>query len=137
MVSALINMMTRPAAKKESEKMIFVESLPSTVKFFVQHNFPGRSIAIAEKKITSKGTMYAVTLNDGVQIGFKENGSWEMVDCKMGALPTMLVPETVSTFMNAYYPGIPLVKIEKTANGYEVTLSNYVSLRFGQTQNVA
>ena len=137
MVSALIHMMTRPAAEKESSKMIFAESLPTTVKIFVQHHFPGRCIALVEKKTTSDGVMYMTTLNDGVQIEFSENGSWEMVDSKMGAMPATLVPDNVAAFMNAYYPSIPLVKIEKKGNGFVVTLSNYVSLRFDQIDKVA
>ena len=131
-------MMTRHTAEKESDKMIFPESLPTSAKFFVQRNFQNRSITLAEKVTTSKGTtMYIATLNDGIQIRFNENGSWEMIDCKMGAVPATLIPENVATFMNAYYPSTPLVKIEKTDTGYEVTLSNFASLKFTQTENVA
>ena len=137
MVSALINMMTRPAAKKESEKMFFAESLPLASKFFVQRNFPNRSIAFMEMKTSSKGAMYLVTLNDGIQINFNENGSWEMVDCKMEAVPSKLVPDMVSTFMDAHYSSIPLVKIEKKSYGFEATLSNYATLKFDTAEKVA
>lgn len=136
-VSAFIHMMTRPAAEKKSEKMIFVESLPMTAKIFVQRNFPNRSIAFAVKKNTSKGTMYSATLNDGIQVEFNENGSWVMVDCKMSAVPSTLVPASVASFMNAYYSRIPLVKMEKNDNGYEVTLSNYATLKFDKMEYVA
>ena len=67
----------------------------------------------------------------------KENGNWEKIDCKMGAVPATMVPCNVATFMKDYYPRIPIVKIEKTDNGYETTLSNFVSLKFNMAENVA
>ncbi|MBP5507793.1 MAG: PepSY-like domain-containing protein [Prevotella sp.] len=137
MVSNFIHRMTRPAAEKKREKLIFAESLPTETKYFLQRNFPGRSIAFAEMKTTSKSTTYVATLNDGIQISFNENGAWEKIDCKMGVVPAALVPSSVAAFMNAFYPGIPLVKIEKSDVGYEVTLSNFASLKFNHTENVA
>lgn len=137
MVSALIHMMTRPATGKKSDKKVLAKNLPMAARFFVQRNFPNRSIAFAEERLTPKGMMYVATLNDGIQVSFTENGSWEKVDCKMGAVPATVVPATVATYMNAFYPNIPMVKIEKTDDGYEVTLSNYVSLKFNNLEYVA
>ena len=137
MVSALIHRMTRPVVEKKSDKMIFADSLPTTIRFFLQRNFPGRSISLAEIKTINKGSMYVATLNDGIQVSFKENYTWAKIDCKMGAVPSALIPSSVAAFMNAFYPGVPLVKIEKTDVGYEATLSNFASLKFNQTENVA
>lgn len=137
MVSNFIHRMTRPAAEKKSEKKFFAEDLPKSVKYFVQRNFPGRSIAFANKKASLKGTSFVTVLNDGILIEFSENGNWEKIDCKMGAVPATMVPCNVAAFMNDYYPRVPIVKIEKTANGYETTLSNFVSLKFNMAENVA
>ena len=137
MVSNFIHRMTRPAAEKKSEKKFFAEDLPKSVKYFVQRNFPGRSIAFANKKASLKGTSFVTILNDGILIEFSENGNWEKIDCKMGAVPATMVPCNVAAFMNDYYPRVPIVKIEKTANGYETTLSNFVSLKFNMAENVA
>ena len=137
MVSNFIHRMTRPAAEKKSEKKFFAEDLPKSVKYFVQRNFPGRSIAFANKKTSLKGTSFVTVLNDGILIEFSENGNWVKIDCKMGAVPATMVPCNVAAFMNDYYPRVPIVKIEKTANGYETTLSNFVSLKFNMAENVA
>ena len=137
MVSNFIHRMTRPAAEKKSGKKFFAEDLPKSVKYFVQRNFPGRSIAFANKKASLKGTSFVTVLNDGILIEFSENGNWEKIDCKMGAVPATMVPCNVAAFMNDYYPRVPIVKIEKTANGYETTLSNFVSLKFNMAENVA
>ena len=137
MVSNFIHRMARPTAEKKSEKKFFAEDLPKSVKYFVQRNFPGRSIAFANKKASLKGTSFVTILNDGILIEFSENGNWEKIDCKMGAVPATMVPCNVAAFMNDYYPRVPIVKIEKTANGYETTLSNFVSLKFNMAENVA
>lgn len=137
MVSDFIHRMTRLAAEKKSEKRLFAEDLPKSVKYFVQRNFPGRSIAFVHKKSSLKGALFVVVLNDGILIEFTENGNWEKIDCKMGAVPATMVPCNVATFMKDYYPRVPIVKIEKTDNGYETTLSNFVSLKFNMAENVA
>ena len=136
-VSALIHRMTRPATEKMSEKAIFTENLPMEVKFFVMNNFPNKSIAFAAQRNTPTGKTYAATLNDGVQVVFSENGSWMMVDCNVDAVPATLVPTSIAAFMDAYYQNIPLVKIEKVADGYVVTLSNYATLKFKDVENAA
>ncbi len=136
-VSAFIKKMTRPATEKQSEKTIFAESLPLAARFFVQNNFPNRSIAFASETTTSVGTNFAATLNDGIQVEFNENGSWKTVDCNTDAVPATLVPSIISTFMDAYYHNVPLVKIEKVDDGYKVTLSNYATLKFKDVVNVA
>ncbi len=136
MVSSFINMMIRPVAEKNCAKIIFASHLPMAVKIFIENNFSG-SIAFAEKKTTSDGLKYGVTLSDGVRIEFNENGGWEMVDCKMGMVPAALVPVNVEAFMDAYYPTTPIVKIQKNSSGFEVTLSNYITLKINNLEYTA
>ncbi len=136
-VSTFIKMMTGTATEKKNEKMVFAKDLPMAIKLFVQRNFSCRSIAMAEMKSTAKGIVYVVYLNDGIQLVFNENGGWEMVDCKMGVIPTALVPANIISFMDVYYPCTPLVKMEKIDDGYEVTLSNYSTLQFDKMGYVA
>lgn len=137
MVSAFISKMIHTEKKENDVKMIFCSALPMAIKTFVMRHFPGRSIAFAEKLTGHDGIMYMTTLNDGIRLGFNANGSWEMVDCQMGAVPASLIPDSVVVFMNAYYPNVPVVKIEKNGTGYKVTLSNFVTLKFDKMENVA
>ena len=132
-VSTLIQKMTRPT----SEKMIFAENLPMTVKLFVQSTFPDKAIAYVEEKTTSNCTSYDICLNDGMQMRIKNDGSWELMESVSGTVPTTLVPQSVTDFMNKHYPGIPFYKIEKTGNDYKVTLSNCITLKFDQDVKAA
>ena len=136
-VYSFFQMMTRTTTENKSDKMILPNDLPMAVKIFVLHNFPSRSIAFAETRHTSKGMMYVVTLNDGIQAEFNENGSWKMVDCKMGAVPAALIPANIEAFMDDFYPCTPIVKMVKTDNGYEVTLSNYFTQKYSNVEYVA
>ncbi|MBO4607273.1 MAG: PepSY-like domain-containing protein [Prevotella sp.] len=136
MVSNFIKMMTRPAANK-SERMIFVENLPMIVKIFVATCFPNKSIAFAGIMTTSKGVMYTITLNDGTQVGFNENGSCVLVDCGMEAVPAGLIPTSVEAFVSFFHPNLFITKIEKCANGHEVALSNHVTLKVNDLKEVA
>lgn len=137
MVSALVKMITRTAAENKSEKMMFADNLPMAVKLFVTNNFPNKSIAFAGIMTTSKGVMYVTTLNDGTQVGFNGNGSCVLVDCGMEAVPAGLIPTSVEAFVSFFHPGLSITKVEKTANGHEVTLSNHVTMKVNDLKNVA
>ena len=136
-VYSFIQMMTRTTAENKSDKMILAKDLPMAVKVFVMHNFPSRIIAFAETRHTSKGMRYVVTLHDGIQAEFNENGRWVMVDCKLGAVPATLIPANIEAFMDDFYPCTPIVKMMKTDNGYEVTLSNFFTQKFSNVEYVA
>ena len=133
----LIKMMTRPAAENKSERMILADNLPMAVKLFVATYFPEKSIAFAGMMTTSKGVMYVTTLSDGTQAGFNENGSCVLVDCGMEAVPAGLIPTSVEAFVSFFHPGLSITKVEKTANGHEVTLSNHVTMKVNDLKNVA
>ena len=129
-VFSFVQMMTRTTTENKSGKMILAKNLPMAVKSFVQQNFPMRSIAFAETNHTSKGMTYVVTLNDGIQVEFNENGSWEKVDCKTWAIPANLIPTNIEAFMDDFYPCTYIVKMEKAGNGCLVTLSNLFTQKF-------
>ena len=44
---------------------IFANELPATVKAFVMMRFPELSIAFAEKSVSSSGTGFLFSMNDG------------------------------------------------------------------------
>ena len=106
--------------------------LPAAAQTFVQQNFPGKTIAYAEKDAEFMKTRYEVSLNDGTQIDFDKNGNWDKVDCHMVAVPAALVPAAIQQYVNATFAGTSVVKIDKERHGYDVELSNGVELKFNQ-----
>ena len=137
MVFALIGMMTRFVACKANDKIIMAKQLPMSVKLFVQQNFPHLSIAYAEKRGKGQSAGYDVSLNDGTELYFSVNGKWDMVDCKSEALPSSLIPDSVYNIIDRRFTDAQFVKINKTRNGYEITLSNGVIMKLDMNGQMA
>ena len=137
-VLALIGLMAKSMACKANERMVFAECLPAEAKAFVQHNFPRLSIAYAEVRATQDGTVYEISLNDGTEVLFSQNGTWGMVDCKLESVPSSLVPTSLSTFVGTRFAGTEVVRLDRTASGgYVATLSNGLSLKFNRHGKLA
>ena len=137
-VLALIGLMTKSMVCNANDKMVFAENLPSEAKAFVHHNFPRLSVAYAEMRATPQGTVYEVSLNDGTEVVFSQNGAWGTVDCKLEAVPSSLIPESLSSFVVSNFVNEDVVRLERTDGGECVaTLSNGVCLRFTSQEQIA
>ena len=136
-VFALIGLMTKSIACKANDKMVFAENLPTDAKVFVQHNFPRLSVAYAEMRSTRQGTVYEVSLNDGTEVVFSQNGAWGMIDCKLEAVPASLMPASLSSFVKSQFTDAKVVRLYKIDSGYEVALSNDISLKFDHEGMIA
>ncbi len=108
------------------DKPIPADQLPAAAKTFVSKHFKGQKIAYAEKDRDS----YECRLNNGAEIEFTKKGDWKKVDCKRGAVPAVLVPQTIQKYVKANYADNQITKIEKERYGYEVELSNGLDLKF-------
>lgn len=131
-VFALIGLMAKSMACKANDNMVFAENLPTKAKVFVQHNFPRLSVAYAEKRASNQGMVYEVSLNDGTEVVFNQNGAWGMIDCKWEAVPASLMPTTLSSFVEKQFADSKVVKLYRGDNGYVAALSNGISLKFDQ-----
>lgn len=136
-VLALIGLMVKSMACNANDKMVFAENLPSGAKVFVQHNFPRLSIAYAEMRATSQGTVYNVSLNDGTEVVFSQNGAWGMIDCKLEAVPASLIPASMSSFVKSQFTGAKIVRLNRSDRGYLAALSNGISLKFDNEGKVS
>lgn len=126
MAYMLLEMMTRPIIGKTNEKMVIANDLPINVKLFVQKHFSRQAISFAEMR----GAEYEIYLNDGTEVNFTKNGTLKMVDCKLEAVPSSLLPEAIVANVKALFDDAFIVKIDNNAKGYEVTLSNAINLKY-------
>ena len=129
-VFALIGLLTKSMACKANENMVFTQNLPTDARVFVQQNFPHLSVAYAEMRATRQGTVYEVSLNDGTEVVFSQNGAWGMIDRKLEAVPATLMPVSLSSFVKSQFADAKVVRLDRTDNGYVAALSNGISLRF-------
>ena len=114
------------------DKMILPEQLPAAAKEFLQTHFPDNGILFAQKDNDGLKKKFEVRLKDGTEVDFDKKGEWEKVDCKMKAVPAVLVPEAIATYVNANFPGEMIVKIDKERYGYDIELSNDLDLKFNK-----
>ncbi len=105
-----------------------INSLPVNVIAFVQQNFPDKQITSIEKEMTDN--TIEVSLNDGTQIDFDDNGNWNAIYSQIDAVPSDVVPSTIMKIIDDNFPGTSVVEIDKEDYGYEVELPCGVFLHF-------
>jgi hypothetical protein len=71
-----------------------------------------------------------VSLNDGTQIDFDDNGNWNAIYSQIDAVPSDVVPSAIMKIIDDNFPGTSVVEIDKEDYGYEVELPCGVFLHF-------
>ena len=118
---------------------ISVSSLPAAIISYVSTNYPGKSITKAE----TYATKIEVTLSDGTKLEFtaagqfievsgssKNNSGGSSTNTKVSDDLKATLPKAAVDYLNANYPGILIVKAEKSNNKYEVKLANRIRVDF-------
>ena len=106
------------------------------INTFVDNYFPQVSI----RKVKRDGNKYEVELTDNTEIDFNLSFEWKKIDCEesqvYGMVPTELVPEPITAYVTANFPGKHIDSIEKKNNGYwEIELNNGLEIIFDSNFN--
>lgn len=108
---------------------------PAITQFVTQH-FPEATIQM----VMPDEDDIDVVLNDYTKIEFKLNNEWKKVDCehatKFISVPSTLVPEQITAYVNANFPNTVIKKLEKKYFGWEIELSNGLEVSFNNNFNV-
>jgi hypothetical protein len=126
----------------DDDVLIGENALPSEVKAFIAVHFPSARLVWGEKDRDG----YDVHLDNGFELDFSSNGTWDSVDGnRMKEIPATviaLLPERISAYIAENCPGAAISRIDKEHNrkgkhtGYEITLNNYYrELIFGSEGN--
>lgn len=129
LLAALACMVMVASSTFVNDKMIYADQLPIMAKAFVDQNFPGHNIAYATIDRSFADDMYEVCLNNGVELGFDDQGNWDKVDCNTNAVPSQLIPESVDNYVKSNYADVVINRIYKKFYGYKVELSNHLNLK--------
>jgi hypothetical protein len=114
---------------------VSVNSLPSDIITYINVNYSGKTIVKAEKYLTK----FEITLADLTKLEFSLSGIFIEVSGsskggnKVSDDPLVALPQVILDYISKNYPGVSIVKAEKSANKYEVKLSNRVRLDFSLT----
>ena len=103
---------------------------PAITQFVTQH-FPNATVQM----LMPDEDDIDVVLNDYTKIEFRLNNEWKKVDCEHSttftAVPATIVPEQITAYVNANFPGAIIKKLEKKImGGWEIELSNGLEVKF-------
>ena len=108
---------------------------PAITQFVTQH-FPNATVQM----VMPDEDDIDVVLNDYTKIEFRLNNEWKKVDCEHSttftAVPATIVPEQITAYVNANFPGAIIKKLEKNFRGWEIELNNGLELKFNSNFRV-
>ena len=108
---------------------------PAITQFVTQH-FPNATVQM----MMPDEDDIDVVLNDYTKIEFRLNNEWKKVDCEHSttftAVPATIVPEQITAYVNANFPGDNKKKLEKKFRGWEIELNNGLELKFNSNFKV-
>jgi hypothetical protein len=108
---------------------------PAITQFVTQH-FPNATVQM----VMPDEDDIDVVLNDYTKIEFRLNNEWKKVDCEHSttftAVPATIVPEQITAYVNANFPGAIIKKLEKKFRGWEIELNSGLELKFNSNFKV-
>ena len=108
---------------------------PAITQFVTQY-FPNATVQM----VMPDDDDIDVVLNDYTKIEFRLNNEWKKVDCEHStvftAVPATLVPEQITAYVNASFPGAVIKKLEKKFRGWEIELNSGLELKFNSNFKV-
>lgn len=119
-----------------AQKAIITKTaLPTSAQTFLRIHFSGQepTYIIEDKEMFSKD--YKVQFADNIEVEFDGNGNWEEIDGNNKAIPINIIPKKIVSYVNTYFTNTVITKIDKSAWGYEINLSNDLELEFNSKGN--
>lgn len=133
---AMLAALTITACDSDDDVLIDEKDLPTTARTFLAQYFPSQTVTRVEKDGKNGSQYYDVTLSDGTDVEFDQNGNWTEIDCKTKAVPSVIIPQAITAYVEGNYPGILIVQIDREPYGYEIELSNHIDIKFDEQFNV-
>ena len=115
---------------------VMAQNTNPAITKFVEQYFPKATIQM----VMPDEDDIDVVLNDYTKIEFRLNNEWKKVDCEHSttftSVPAELVPEQITTYVNANFPNTTIKKLEKKFLGWEIELSNRLEIKFNNSFKV-
>jgi hypothetical protein len=119
------------SARATDDLPISFEQLPAQSQQLIKEHFSGQAIALVKMDTDILDKSYEVIFTNGNKIEFDRKGNWKEINCKHSQCPQKLIPAAIWNYVEKHFAGNKICKIEKEDwNGYEVGLSNGISLEF-------
>ncbi len=114
--------------KADNDRVITFEQLPAKSQQFLKSHFAGRTPLV----VTVDWDDYTIMYESGEKVEFRKNGEWKEIDCKVSAVPSILVPQQIKANVKASFPGTTIIKLSRDRRGYEVKLNNGIEIEYNK-----
>ena len=120
------------AANAGNDKPISVNALPAKAQTLLNNHFNSQKVMLATIESGVVSRSYDVVLQNGTKLEFDKKGNLTEIDCKLGIVPALLIPQAIKNYLKDNYAGQSVKKIEMNKNEYEVELTNGLDLTFNK-----
>lgn len=101
------------------------DKLPENSQEFIQRNFPNQKVKAVEMDREASWDKYRVYFNSGDVVAFEGgSGDWSQIIMKNGSVPMSVIPMKIKAYTGNKYPGMKIVLLETTKDGYKVGFSD-------------
>jgi len=118
----------------DKEKVVATDRLPGNAQTYITQHFSDFEILQVVKERDDLKTSYEVYLSEGYKLDFNKNGKIRGVEGS-NRLPDSVVPSSILTYVNTYYPDQFVRNWELDDRGQEIKLSNGMELQFDKEGN--
>lgn len=122
----------------EKDKTVSFGQLPKQSQSFIKSHFANFEVSRVVKDMDDFSYNWDVYFSNGWELEFKKNGEWDHIDCKGSAVPNSvlaLLPANILSYCKTNYPNLSIVEVDKETYGYEIELSNDLTLEFDSKGN--
>ena len=119
-------------ANAGNDKPIAVNALPVKAQTLLSNHFNNQKVMVATIESGVVSRSYDVVLQNGTKLEFDKKGTLTEIDCKLGIVPALLIPQAIKNYLKDNYAGQSVKKIEMNKNEYEVELTNGLDLTFNK-----
>lgn len=119
-------------AQADNNRPVTLKQMPSKAQQLILKHFPSAEIMLSTVEGYMFDKNYDVVFKNGDKAEFNRNGDWTSIRCK-GGIPAGIVPEQITSHVQAQYPGVKIIEIEKDDRHYDVKLSNRIELTFNSS----
>ena len=119
-------------ANAGNDKSITVNALPAKAQTLLNNHFNGQKVMLATIESGVVSRSYDVVLQNGTKLEFDKKGNLTEINCKLGIVPALLIPQAIKNYLKDNYAGQSVKKIEMNKNEYEVELTNGLDLTFNK-----
>ena len=117
-------------AYADNHQLIQLSELPAPAQTFIRKYFNVEEVSYVQRERDGLHYDYKVYLNNATEIDFDHQGDLESIDCKRVAVPEVIVPELIASFVKLHHPDQMIVEYAIDYRQQHVELNNGLELVF-------